>query len=729
MNRTRKLVAVVTLVFGFSVSASYAENADMFYMSLEELLSVEVISSTKTKKNLALAPSVVTVWIQKDFKEMGLRSIRELLERTVGFFSSMQFSTPMIGNRGFIADGNEAFLFLIDGHSINSLSSTGAGIEYIVPNLNKVKKIEIIRGPGSTLWGNDAALALVNIITKNGSDATGLRITTSYGSEDKQKMLHLSYGEKVDDDVDFLLSMNYAQIEGFGEHVDVYNGPYQNSDFNSADRSPLFGLEDTWEIHAKARIRDITLTAHTSDIIGPDLWGGSSRDTAFWSRKRHTYLEVGFDKHVGDGWGIETKVFSDFMVTSPHTRNKNISPDATEVREENLSKEQNIGLDVLVTKRVLENHALTLGLRYVNTEIDPVISYGDLDFVGEDSNLALKVDPSRNDISEAIFAEDDWKINDELSVIFGIRLDRNNLREDSDTILPRLGIVYSPSAPWIFKYLYNTGVVRPPVNIGFLGSAPIKTTKIDDDTGENISFIEVGADRSEEVQAHEIQMIYQADAFEIFTTLYQVELQDFFTWSGQYATDDGTPSGTITTNDGQLTRFSIINANTITSRGLEFEVNYRPSISTNVYGNLSYVFSSKTDSFIIETNGFVSNMQGGSLFSNDKTLNGFPHLMFNLGINYRTTETTNINVHWRYWDKLSTLANNADPDSVEYVDLGSESFVDFNYFHANVFDSSVDINIFVKNLFDNDDSKVGFISGGYWTDRARSLGFIVSMEI
>ena len=242
MNRTRALAVIVTLVFGVSGTKTHAENTDMFYMSLEELLSVEVISSTKTKKPLALAPSVITVWTQKDFKEMGLRSIRELLERTVGFFSSMQFSTPIIGNRGFIADGNEAFLFLIDGHSLNSLSSTGAGIEYLVPNLNKVKRIEIIRGPGSTLWGNDAALALVNIITKNGSDAVGLRITTSYGSEDKQKMLHLSYGESIDDDLDFLLSMNYAQIEGFGEHVDVYSGPYQNNDFNSADRSPLFGL-------------------------------------------------------------------------------------------------------------------------------------------------------------------------------------------------------------------------------------------------------------------------------------------------------------------------------------------------------------------------------------------------------------------------------------------------------------------------------------------------------
>ncbi len=709
-------------------------------LSMQDLFNIEVFSSTKSAKELIHAPSVMTVWTEHDIKAMGMRSIRELLERTTGFFPSLQYSTPIIGNRGFISDGNEAYLFLIDGHEINSLSATGAGVEYIVPNLNKVKRIEIVRGPGSTLWGGDAALALINIITKDGSDIDGIEVTAGYATEDKQRYTQINYGKNIYDDVSVMIAASHAEIYGFPDQdggATVFPGPYQNPGYSPAANTspefpgqigPIFALEDTWEIYTKVQLGNVSLSARSADIIGPDLWARSSnRDNVFWSRKRHTYLDFNVDHTINDSSSIETSVFSDYMVTSPHARFKTISPDTVEAREENLSKEHSIGLEILYRLQLKESHDIKVGARYVRTEIDPVITYLDLAFaepgVPADGDVFLKVNPDKDDIATAIFIEDDWKISKQLSAILGVRIDDNNLREDTTSVLPRLGLVFQPTERWVLKYMFNTGYVRPPVNVGFLGSQPPKLA--DDDT---TLYREIGADESEEVSSHDLQFAYRTDDMEISTTLYHTTLENFFGWSGDFTTDDGEVNGDIVSSDGELYRFAIINLNDIVSKGIEIEFKWRPTADLTAYANLSHVFSIKTDTFAWSSLGFQTSLANKAQFDNDRSLNGFPDDILNVGITYSFLSTHSVNLHARYWNNLTTLASDA-VEPATYVELGSEIFVDINYRWEDIYGTGASVNLFAKNLFDNDDSKVGFPPhGGYWTDRARSIGAEVSVE-
>ena len=108
--------------------------------------------------------SVITA---RDIERSGYRTVYDVLARVPGFFPSAQATWKLVGTRGLVADGNDHILLLIDGHPQNSIIAHGFQQQDQMPALEKVERIEIIRGPGSVLWGTSAAHAIINVVTKD----------------------------------------------------------------------------------------------------------------------------------------------------------------------------------------------------------------------------------------------------------------------------------------------------------------------------------------------------------------------------------------------------------------------------------------------------------------------------------------------------------------------------------------------------------------------------------
>ncbi len=153
-------------------------------LDLVKLLNVEVSTATKTNESLDDAPAVITVVTHDDIVRWGYRTVAEVLDHTVGFYVENDQILQNVGVRGMTGGlGAESGVIkvMIDGRSVAYRTTSGnwLGIE-LIP-LESVAQIEIMRGPGSALYGADAFLGVVNIITFKPQDLRPLSARLSAG--------------------------------------------------------------------------------------------------------------------------------------------------------------------------------------------------------------------------------------------------------------------------------------------------------------------------------------------------------------------------------------------------------------------------------------------------------------------------------------------------------------------------------------------------------------------
>lgn len=233
----RFLIAVLMLSFWSFVGA--VDDDDLTDLSLSELLNVEIsVGSTSEKKTTTLrdTPGIISVIRGEDIQRMGARDLIDVLRLVPGFFFGVDVQgvvgTGIRGNWGH--EGK--ILMLIDGREMNELLFTTLQFGNHYP-IDHIAKIEIIRGPGSAIYGGFAELAVINIITKTGKDLNGLDLDLVYGRmshETGRADLSLSYGREIGE-----LTYSLAGLFGTGnrsesDYVDIYG-----DSFNMTDQAEL----------------------------------------------------------------------------------------------------------------------------------------------------------------------------------------------------------------------------------------------------------------------------------------------------------------------------------------------------------------------------------------------------------------------------------------------------------------------------------------------------------
>ncbi|MBT6050588.1 MAG: TonB-dependent receptor plug domain-containing protein, partial [Candidatus Scalindua sp.] len=163
-----------------SVQAEETGLEDMFAIFTEEEI---VVSALKRPRTVLKSPAIMSVITAKQIKQMGFRTLIDVLRMVPGFYISMdETGEREIAVRGILDDASQKIKVLIDGHSINDVWRGGAMWNFDDLPVENIRKIEIIRGPGSALYGQNAFLAVIDIITKDTEDIDGFQVTTSGGS-------------------------------------------------------------------------------------------------------------------------------------------------------------------------------------------------------------------------------------------------------------------------------------------------------------------------------------------------------------------------------------------------------------------------------------------------------------------------------------------------------------------------------------------------------------------
>ncbi len=179
-------------------------------LPLEDLLSLQVISVSRKKQHLNEVASAVYVITREDIHRSGVTSIPEALRMAPGIqVARIDANKWVIASRGFGSQFSNKLLVMIDGRTVYSPSYSGVYWDAQDTVLEDIDRIEVIRGPGASVWGANAVNGVINIITRNSAETRGGLLVAGAGNEEKG-IFSLRYGAALSGTVDGRIYLKYT---------------------------------------------------------------------------------------------------------------------------------------------------------------------------------------------------------------------------------------------------------------------------------------------------------------------------------------------------------------------------------------------------------------------------------------------------------------------------------------------------------------------------------------
>ena len=214
-------------------------------LSLEQLGQIEVTTASKVPVKASRTPAAIYVITQEDIRRSGATNIAEALRLAPGVeVARVDSNTWSIGVRGFESTLSRSVLVLIDGRSV--YTPLFAGVYWQVQDtlLEDIERIEVIRGPGGTIWGANAVNGVINIITKRAQETHGTLVSTGGGNID-QGFVNFRYGAGNSKGLDYRV---YGKV--------FTRGPEFHPDHQQFDdwRMGQTGFRTDWDPHNHDRL-------------------------------------------------------------------------------------------------------------------------------------------------------------------------------------------------------------------------------------------------------------------------------------------------------------------------------------------------------------------------------------------------------------------------------------------------------------------------------------------
>lgn len=286
---------------------SQQNSADLTSQSLEDLMDVQVTSVSKKEEKLSRAAAAIFVISAEDIRRSGATNIPDLLRMVPGMdVAQINANTWAISARGFNADFSNKLLVMLDGRPVYVPTFGGVYWDVLDVPLEDIERIEVIRGPGGTIWGANAVNGVINIITKKAADTQGALLVAGGGNLD-QGFGTAQYGGAIGKNTDFRIYskyLNQAELPGLpgltgadGWH-DLSGGFRVDSALSSQDTlSVLGGLYQGREGDPSHLLPSITSPGTQNADLITDLSGGFLQVgwNHIFSARSDTSLQISYD--------------------------------------------------------------------------------------------------------------------------------------------------------------------------------------------------------------------------------------------------------------------------------------------------------------------------------------------------------------------------------------------------------------------------------------------------
>ncbi|MFV1872568.1 MAG: TonB-dependent receptor plug domain-containing protein [Oleiphilus sp.] len=650
IQTTLKLTMPFVFLSFLQPNFALANDESLWEMSLEELGQIRVTTlATGTATPLDKAAAVATVITEEDIIAMGATDIDQVLETVPGLHvnRSTQAFSPNYTFRGITSSYNPQTLLLINGIPITNLYIGNRSQVWGGMPVKAIKQIEVIRGPGSALYGADAFSGVINIITKSRKDINGTQVGSRAGSFDT-RAAWMEHGETFNG-YEVGVSLEYQKTDGWKEEVEAdgigASGPVSTGVKSTELRLAI--AKDDWNLRLGYQgRRDIGVAAGIAQFLDPQGRYDSDRINADASYRL---------KDAAPNLDIEGQ-FSYYYNTQEVAENPVLLPAGVPGFPEGVIgtpgfKEQQVRFNINGIFDGLKQHLIRFGVgaywgdlfettEKKNFDLDlsqpfPFVPKGSLVDVSDTAEVFL---PEKDRTNYHAFIQDEWQFADNWALTSGVRYDHYS--DFGDTTNPRVALVWATTDSITSKLLYGRAFRAPAILELFATGNPVILGNSDLDP--------------EIIDSYELALSHQLNSHFLYrANLFAYKIKDYIEYVAAQAQNTGKRTG----------------------KGVELEMEYSPSSSSKYFANYAYQKAKNKN----------TNEDAGES----------PNHQFYVRAEWRTDDKWIISPQLNWVGKQLRVDGDSRPPTPHYTT------VDLTIRQLNVI-SNLDIALSIRNMFDRD---------------------------
>ncbi len=437
-------------------AAAFDEPVDYTSYSLSELMELSVVSgASKYVQKTKEAPSSISIITKEEIRTFGWTTLGEVLTSLRGFHATYDRNYLYLGVRGigYPGDLSSRLLVLVDGIRVNEMGLGGVLMGEGFPvELDLIERIEVIRGPASSIYGTNALLGIVNIVTREGYQLDGVEMRTgvsSFGGRDGR----VTIGHETESGVDLLVSGSFGVSDGQDHYIEEFDDPaYNDGVFEDGD------AEKWRNAFAKVMYENLSFEFMHSwrqkwNPMAPV--GVIFNENTFWTVDEQTFIGGRYTRDVA--WDVEMTLRANyqhhaFEMQAPYDYDYAGNPvDWIDYyRDKSWGKRLTTELDF--TRTFAGGHVIAAGVEYQKNFQMDIIAY-DEDPYWEWYNF------SQTPENFSYYVVGDARIMDGLLLNAGLRHD--HYKSFGGSTNPRLALVTEPRRGTVFKFLYGEAFRAP----------------------------------------------------------------------------------------------------------------------------------------------------------------------------------------------------------------------------------------------------------------------------
>lgn len=670
-----------------SESKSAAVPMDVYNLSLAELGQVQISIATGNSTSLDKAPATASVIYAAEIEAMGARNLDEILETVPGMhisLSSLSRLDSVESIRGIHTGFNPQVLMLLNGVPIQSSLQGGRPSLFRLP-VASIDRVEIIRGPGSAVYGADAYAGVVNIITKDAAAINDTKIGARVGSFNS----HDFWLQTATDwnGIGFAFDAAYAESEGdnsrkissdlqsgldsiFGTKASLAPGAlstrYQLLDVHLALSSEQVqanlwswlstnagvgaggaqALDPTGKDDSQLLMGDITY--HFSK--GSNNWDSNIRlsylsydlQSQFNLLPAGTVIPVGADGNVNFVAPAGVVAFPNGLIGNPGQKSKDYQFDFISIY--NGFDSQRIRLNLGSRHQSLvARETKNFGPGVLDVSPLPAVVDGTVTSVTNTPSIFLD-DSSRS--VQYISLQDEWKVAKDIDLTAGVRYD--DYSDFGSTTNPRIALVWTADEKFTTKLLYGSAFRAPSFAELYYKNNPVSLGNL------NV--------RPEKIESEELSFNYRPiDELQTTLTIFTYQARDMI----DFVADENAGVGTKIAK----------NKNAQDGRGFEFEFNWKPSNRLQLSTSYS--------------------MQNAKDTETDKAIPDAPGQQFKANINWMPTLNWSLNSQLNWVGERERALGDSRPDVADYT------LLNFTLNRKNIL-PDLNLSLAVRNAADAD---------------------------